>query len=318
MVNLPGVLGTAGHVRTRYGTRAFRIERGMPELARRVHEPTGDSVRNHRRRPHRGREGPESTEGGDRCGFGARRVATRKWSCRLGLVVEIDGCPLPEDRMYDMDNRVWARRSEADGTWTIGLLAPFMAFIGPVTRVTFRPLTPTIERGRSLGMVETVRFTGPVRTPVAGDWVSQNPDLVTHPRWLNDDPYGKGWFARVRPPPGAAPPPGLETAEAVRARVAQWIAHDRIRCWPQTPDVQMFEIGVECSAILTQLNDELARRPAGTVVMLVTDDPTSPIEMQRWSDQTGHAVLATRRDEALYTFLVRKEEHPVPRMPRRD
>ena len=232
--------------------------------------------------------------------------------------MEIDGCPLPEDRLYDLDYRVWARRSEVDATWTIGVIAPFSAFIGPATKVTFRPLTPTIERGRSLGMVESVRFTGPVRTPVAGDLVTRNSDLELHPRWLNDDPYGKGWFAKVRPPAGAALPAELETAEAVRSRVAQWIRHERIRCWPQTPDVQMFEIGVECSAILTQLNDELARRPHGIAVMLVTDDPTSPMEMQRWSDQTGHAVLAARRDDALYTFLVRKEEHPVPRMPRRD
>ncbi len=75
----------------------------------------------------------------------------------------------------------------------------------------------------------------------------------------------------------------------------------------------MFEIGIECSAILTMLNEELTRWPAGSAVLLVTDDPTSPIEMERWSDQTGHALLARRREGNLHQFLVRKEAHPVPK-----
>ncbi len=231
--------------------------------------------------------------------------------------MEIEGCPIPEDRLYDLELRAWAQRSDADGTWAVGVLAPFASFIGPVDKVTHRPLAPTIERGRSLAMVESVRFTGAIRTPVSGAVVAQNSELASHPRWLNDDPYGRGWIAKVRPPGEAPPPAGLETAQAVGPRLADWIRRERIRCWPQTPDFQMVEIGVECAAILTQLNDELARRPAGTAVLLVTDEPTSPIEMERWSDQTGHSVLAARRDEALYTFLVRKEERPRPRVPRR-
>jgi len=62
------------------------------------------------------------------------------------------------------------------------------------------------------------------------------------------------------------------------------------------------------------LNDELRSRAAGEAVLLVTDDPTSPIEMERWSDQTGHRLLAHRREGELHEFLVRKEARPVPRV----
>ncbi|MGI0067193.1 MAG: sulfurtransferase TusA family protein, partial [Thermoplasmata archaeon] len=153
------------------------------------------------------------------------------------------------------------------------------------------------------------------RSPFEGAVVEQNPELLTRPRWINDDPYGKGWVARIRA--SGAVPAQLADAAAVRGRLASWMQEHHVRCWPVPPDYQMFEIGLECSAILAQLNDELARRPAGTAVMIVTDDPTSPIEMERWSDQTGHALLAKRREEGLFEFLVRKEEHPVPRVPRR-
>jgi TusA-related sulfurtransferase len=77
--------------------------------------------------------------------------------------------------------------------------------------------------------------------------------------------------------------------------------------------VQLYEIGLECSAVLTMLNEELAKRPAGIHLLLVTDDATSPIEMVRWSDQTGHTVQSYRKDGTLHQFLVRKEANPVPR-----
>ena len=68
----------------------------------------------------------------------------------------------------------------------------------------------------------------------------------------------------------------------------------------------MIEIGTECAAVLTKLNDLLVRIEPGEVVHIVSDDPTAPIEMVRWSDQTGQPVIETRREGNLYHFLVRK------------
>ncbi|MGI0140456.1 MAG: sulfurtransferase TusA family protein [Thermoplasmata archaeon] len=229
--------------------------------------------------------------------------------------MDLDGCLLPDGFLYDLEQNVWAVPDGDHGEYKVGVIAAFAAFIGLAQQMTYRPLTATVDRGRSLGLLETVRFTGAVRAPLTGVVLEQNPGLLDRPRWINDEPYGKGWVARIRASGGV--PPELESAERVRARLTTWIREHRVRCWPATPDYQMFEIGLECSAILAQLNDELARRPAGTAVMIVTDDPTSPIEMERWSDQTGHALLAKRREAGLFEFLVRKEEHPVPRVPRR-
>src|SRR2546427_212241 len=65
-------------------------------------------------------------------------------------------------------------------------------------------------------------------------------------------------------------------------------------------------IGIECAAILVKLNELLTQVRVGEVVHLVTDDPTSPIEMVRWSDQTGQPVIDERREGNLFHFLVRK------------
>ncbi len=226
--------------------------------------------------------------------------------------MDLDGCALPEDRLYDLENDVWYLAEPSGGLARVGLLGPLVWFAGPFRSVAFRPVSGVVGRGRSVATVESTRYTGAVRLPLDATVVDRNLAIVERPRLLNDAPYADGWVVRVRAS-GDGVPPGLESAAAVAPRVAERIRTQRIRCWPQTPDLELYEIGVECSAVLTMLNEELAGRPAGESVLLVTDDPTSPIEMQRWSDQTGHRVLAHRQEADLHQYLVRKEAHPVPR-----
>jgi glycine cleavage system H protein len=269
--------------------------------------------------------GPERARASRRCGVPGHRDAgalsrekragpERAYSAaERGAAVDVAGCPLPEDRLYDLEQDVWWAPSPDGATGTVGLLATLAAFAGPFSSVTFRPVTGVLARGRSVATIESVRFTGAVRLPVEADVVERNEALVGRPRLLNDAAYGDGWVVRVRPVRPDDPARLLETAPQVADRLRERILRQRIRCWPVTPDIELFEIGIECSAVLTMLNEELGRRPAGTAVRLVTDDPLSPIEMVRWSDQTGHALLAHRAEGNLHEFLVRKEADPRPR-----
>jgi glycine cleavage system H protein len=228
--------------------------------------------------------------------------------------MDLDGCPLPEDRFYDLENDVWWQAEGNEGAGRLGLLATLPAFAGPFVSVSFRPVEGVLARGRSVATVESVRLTGAVRVPVGATVVERNTALVDRPRLVNDAPYGDGWIVRLRAARADDVEQYLEPASAVAVRLTDRIRTQRIRCWPATPDVELYEIGVECSAVLTMLNEELARRPAGTHVLLVTDDPTSPIEMVRWSDQTGHPLLVHRQEEKLHHYLVRKEASPQPKV----
>ncbi|HXQ78793.1 MAG: sulfurtransferase TusA family protein [Thermoplasmata archaeon] len=227
--------------------------------------------------------------------------------------MEVDGCPLPEDRLYDLENDVWWANDPEGGTARVGVLGTLSAFAGPFRALTFRPVEGAVGRGRSVATVESTRYTGAVRMPVDILLVERNEAVVRRPRLLNDAPYGDGWVVRVRPARTEDPSRLLESAGAIAQRLQERIRALHIRCWPATPDLEMYEIGIECSAILTKLNEEIAARPAGEAILLVTDDPTSPIEMVRWSDQTGHPVLAHRKEGTLHHFLVRKEAEPKPR-----
>ena len=227
--------------------------------------------------------------------------------------MEIDGCALPEDRLYDLENDVWWAREPEGGSARVGVLSTLSAFAGPFRSFAFRPVDGTVRRGRSVATVESYRFTGAVRVPVDVVLLERNEELVRRPRLLNDAPYGDGWVVRVRATRAEDPAHFLESAAAVAKRLEERIRTQRIRCWPVTPDLELYEIGLECSAVLTKLNEEIGARSPGESILLVTDDPTSPIEMVRWSDQTGHPVLAHRTEGTFHQFLVRKEASPRPR-----
>lgn len=220
---------------------------------------------------------------------------------------------MPEDLLYDLEHDVWAR-PEADGsTATIGMLSPLASFIGVVQKVEYRPVDGAIARGRSVATVESFRFTGAVRLPVDGAVVERNDQIVRRPKWINDEPYGRGWIARVRAEAASSWTGNMEPASEVRERIAESIRERHIHCLPAVPDVELFEIGAECSAVLAALDDTLRLRSPRDVVLLVTDDPTSPIEVVRWSDRTGETLLHHEADGPLHRFLIRKEADPQPR-----
>lgn len=231
--------------------------------------------------------------------------------------MEVEGCALPEDRRYDLEHDVWIKVAPDGRTAEVGLTASIVAFAGRFHALTYRPIEGRVLRGRSVATVESTRYTGAVRLPVDGTIAARNPEVAARPKWLNDSPYDRGWVVRITE--FDAPEVGRWTREAaeVRDELARRITEQRIRCYPAAPDAELYEVGAECSAILARVDEELGRLDPEGILLLVTDDPTSPIELVRWSDRTGHTVLAHRLEGKLHHFLLRRERDPQPRRPRR-
>ncbi len=148
--------------------------------------------------------------------------------------VEIGGCDVPEDRLYDLENEVWYLPDPSGGSGRVGLLGPLVWFAGRFQSVTFRPIVGTVGQGRSVATVESQRYTGAVRLPMDAEIVERNPAVVERPRLLNDAPYSEGWIVRVRPVSDATLPSTLQSVEAIRDRLIERIRDRRIRCWPRT------------------------------------------------------------------------------------
>ncbi|MCI4348373.1 MAG: sulfurtransferase TusA family protein [Thermoplasmata archaeon] len=230
--------------------------------------------------------------------------------------MEVLGCSVPDDCRVDIENDTWTRVDAGGPSFSVGLLAVQTAFAGRYTSVRFRDIEGVIERGRSVATLESLRSTAPFRIPVTARVIARNEVLTTRPKLLNDSPYDRGWVVRILPTEPTDPERLLATPSSIRSALEARIRDQRIHCYPASPDLEMYEIGSECSATLAKLDEELLRQAPEQVVLLVTDDPTSPIELVRWSDRTGHSLLHHRLEGNLHHFLIRKEAAPVPRLRR--
>lgn len=218
--------------------------------------------------------------------------------------MEIEHCAFPDDLLYEGDGLVWAR--DESGRLVVGITSIYAAVAGRLAKVTSKALGASYTRGAAIGFLESARHFGPIRTPVSGILEAVNETVLANPRTMGDSPYAHGWFARIRPSDWNRERTALRSGPDAKEDLAAQIAALRVRCFAAFPDHEMFEIGIECATVLVKLNELVARIEPGEVVHLVTDDPTSPIEMIRWSDETGQPVVDERKEGALFHYLVRK------------
>lgn len=221
------------------------------------------------------------------------------------MSLELDHCVFPDDVFYDLDNNTWTRIDSSSHV-IVGVTSLLSAIAGKLTSVRLKTTGSPIRRGESLGTLESIRFVGPVPSPISGVISSVN-DLVTaNPKLLNDSPYSAGWIARIVPTMLQSEMQKLTTIQDSRRALQAKILQFRARCFKAFPDHEMYEIGTECSATLVHLNELIATIPIGDVVHLVSDDPTAYVEMMAWNDKTRQDLVEWRKEDSFFHFIIRK------------
>jgi glycine cleavage system H protein len=221
--------------------------------------------------------------------------------------MEIDHCIFPDQLLYDVDNFVWANNNDnGKGSMTVGITSILTSIAGKICTIKIKNPGTEIKRGKSIGTLESNKYFGVVRSPISGTIVETNYSIVNNPKIVNDYPYTEGWFAKIRPNNMFGEIKALETIENCHAKIKPIIQQLHVRCFAAFPDYEMFEIGVECAATLTKLDELLAKLETGHVVHLVSDDGTADLEIIRWSEQTGQSVVELRKEGNLFHFIIRK------------
>jgi glycine cleavage system H lipoate-binding protein/TusA-related sulfurtransferase len=217
--------------------------------------------------------------------------------------LKIDHCDFPDDLLYDVEQGTWAMPHA--NMVRVGITSILSWSFGVFSSVAFRNIGTILRRGQVVGTMEGSRHFDVFRSPLSGILAAVNQRIVEEPGVLNKDPYGNGWFAEIRIE-NQGELSSLQKLPDVEQRIAEMLKERNVHCYAEFPDFQMFDMGVECQAVLVQLNDVMKRSTPGTVVLVVSDDKTAEIEMQRWSDQTGNPIVDERREGNLYHFVVRK------------
>ena len=219
--------------------------------------------------------------------------------------MQIEYCEFPEDALYDLDNNVWVKM-ESGNRAKLGITSVYAALAGRLDKVTFKPAGAHVRKGQSVATIESPTYFGVVRTPLTGRLITINAALERVPKLANDSPYTLGWFAELEPTLPNNELGLLMEPKNAAERIREQIRGLRVRCFKAYPDYEMWEIGVECAAVLVRLNELMERCKLGDVVHVISDDPTADIELERWSDETGQAVLESRKEGKLTHFIVKK------------
>jgi glycine cleavage system H protein len=106
------------------------------------------------------------------------------------------GFDIPDDLYYLVEKHVWARTE--DELVVVGMTAVAQSLAGSIVAVTTKRVGRALQRGKSVGTVESAKWVGPVPAPVSGEIAAVNEALSTDPGLLNRDPYGAGWVAKLK------------------------------------------------------------------------------------------------------------------------
>jgi len=70
--------------------------------------------------------------------------------------------------------------------------------LGDIVYVDLPKVGASVELGKSLGSVESVKAVSDIYSPVSGEVVEVNESLSQSPEKLNQDPHGAAWLVKVR------------------------------------------------------------------------------------------------------------------------
>jgi glycine cleavage system H protein len=68
-----------------------------------------------------------------------------------------------------------------------------------ITFVEISEVGTVLEANGECGLVESMKASSDIFTPVAGEIVEVNVELEDAPEIVNEDPYGKGWMFKIKP-----------------------------------------------------------------------------------------------------------------------
>jgi len=125
--------------------------------------------------------------------------------------------PSPTDRRYTKEHE-WVRVENDLGT--VGITDYAQDQLGDLVYLDLPSSGTQVKQLDKLGEIESVKAVSDLYSPVSGEVMEVNQEVVDRPELVNESPYGQGWLVRLR----LADPvelDGLLTAEQYDELIAQ-------------------------------------------------------------------------------------------------
>lgn len=101
----------------------------------------------------------------------------------------------PSNLHYTKEHE-WVRVEQDIGV--VGITDHAQKELGDIVYVDLPRVGATVEQGKSLGSVESVKAVSDIYAPISGEVIEVNDALATAPEKLNEDPHGQAWLVKIR------------------------------------------------------------------------------------------------------------------------
>jgi glycine cleavage system H protein len=103
----------------------------------------------------------------------------------------------PEDRKYTEEHE-WVKLEDPDTQRAVvGITHYAQDQLGDIVFFELPQPGSTVAQLGKIGEVESVKSVSDLFSPVSGEVLEINTNLLDHPELANEDPFGKGWLVRL-------------------------------------------------------------------------------------------------------------------------
>lgn len=103
----------------------------------------------------------------------------------------------PTHLKYATESHEWAQLG-SDGVVTVGITDFAQNSLGDVVYVELPEVGRVVKPREQIAVVESVKAASDIYAPVSGTVVAINEALADSPEMINESPYDKGWFFKIK------------------------------------------------------------------------------------------------------------------------
>ncbi|CAL9013363.1 unnamed protein product [Prunus brigantina] len=126
---------------------------------------------------------------------------TRVWSTRAALSLRVSvsckGFSSAVEGLKFAKSHEWAKVEDEGKLASVGITEHAQEHLGDVIYVELPDVGVAVAQGTIVGSVESVKASSDINSPVSGNIVEVNKELLSSPGLVNGSPYEKGWIMKV-------------------------------------------------------------------------------------------------------------------------
>lgn len=98
--------------------------------------------------------------------------------------------------LYFIDDHTWVLVEDYIGT--IGLTDYGQSELSEIVYIELPEIGTEVFQGSPFGTIEAMKTVAELISPMSGEVIEANENIVNDPRLVNVDPYGEGWMIKIK------------------------------------------------------------------------------------------------------------------------